>query len=338
MIVALTAVLMAVFVGSCAEQTYDPAEAFPRESFDAWVKKHDQQAEKKASGIYMRYHKRDPRWSELPAPVLGKSWLSVSYTARMLSGDIFETRDSTLARLIGSWAVTTHFVPDFVSYNQSQKLCAGLVDALTYMREGDSVRVYIPADLAYSSSMSVNAAYSNANATNYPNFPVYFDIALSKIVDDPYQVELANVKRVAKELGFNMVMDSVGNGLYVRIIDKNPSGDTITADSTAKVWYANYFFDGKLVETNVDSIARQAGYYSSNNKYVAKDLTQANFISETGTYLVYPKAVLRMRRGERAQVIAASWWGPGMSGALTGKPQILPYESMMYLLRVDTLK
>lgn len=334
MIVALTAVLAAVFVASCAEQKYDPTSGFQRESFDAWVKKYDPIAEKKASGIYVRFYNRDANWSELPAPVLNTSWLSINYTGRALSNNVFETRDSALTQLIGTWAITTHFVPDFVLYNQTQKLCTGMVDALSFMREGDSARIYIPSDLAYSSTMSVNSAYSYTGTT-YINFPIYFDIALKRIVNDPYTVELQRTKKYAESLGFNTIMDSVDKGLYVRIVKSNPQGNEITVDSTVNAWYSSYFFDKKLVATNIDSIARKAGYYSSDTKYEVKTLSPANFTATTGTYLVFPKAVLKMRRGESSQVVAASWWGAGMSGDLTGKPQILPYESLVYDIYVE---
>lgn len=333
MIIAVTAAILAVVAVSCAQIVSDPSENFAKESFDAWVKKYDPVAEKKPSGIYMRFIQRNSQWDNLPAPQINKSWLSIEYTGRTLGHNIFETRNSYLSQLVGSWAATTHFVSDYLLYAESQKLCAGLIDALSYMRNGDSVRVYIPASLAYNSSMNVNSGYAGVSVA-YNNFPVYFDIRIHDINEDPKQRELNYLRQYVRDHGFDPIIDSIDQGLYMKIIDPYPSGDTITKDSTVQFWHANYFLDNQLVMTNVDTIARRAGYYSSTGDYKSKTLSNANFTTTTGTYLVYPKVVLKMRKGEIAEALSVSWWGPGMSGDITAKPQILPYESLRYMIEV----
>lgn len=332
---ALAAIMVAVFASACAEQKIDPSSAFPYESFEAWVKKYDPKAEKKPSGVYINFIERSADWTTLPAPVLNKSWLSVNFTARTFGHNVIETRDSTLTRMLGIWAVTTHFTNDFVSYNVSQQLSDGLVDALSYMRAGDVARIYIPANLGYLSSMSVNSGYSVSGVT-YAGFPLYFDLRLTEIVDNAQDDELMKLRARALASGFDLVKDSVDKGLYMRITKSNPKGDTITADSTVKIWFGAYFEDNKLAITNNDTIAKEAGYYLEADKknYVSRTVSPVNFNALTGTYLVFPKTVIKMRKGESAEVLAASWWGAGMQGSLSATPQMLPFESLRYQIKV----
>ena len=54
--------------------------------------------------------------------------------------------------------------------------------------------------------------------------------------------------------------------MYMRIVKQNPAGDTITEDSTVLVYYEEYFMDGFLAATNIDTVASKWNVYSSSDE------------------------------------------------------------------------
>ncbi|MDE6499509.1 MAG: hypothetical protein K2K83_02245 [Rikenella sp.] len=319
-------------VGSCARESSGMAGELARESFEAWVEKYAPEAYRNPyKDVYIEYIERGDE-AVAAVPVMGYTWLEVGYTGRTLNRDVFVTRVDSISKRVGSFAYTTHFCDDFIEYSSSStKLCEGLRQAFERMREGDSVRVYVPLDKGYTSAMNVNSGYQGESGVTYTSLPIVFEMRLKRVVSSPFIWERDSVQRYAERnwAGDEYWRDTVG--MYARIVKQNPEGDPIGEDTLVAVYYEEYFMDGFLAATNIDTVAAKWNVYSSESSYDPVYVTPssaANISENNVLYIVLP----RMRKGEVAEVVTVSTWAHGDSGNASSTPEILPYQPMRYLI------
>ncbi len=319
---------------SCAKEGGTEFDDFVTESFLAWMEKNAPEAQELDSGIFIDFKSRDVNWEQLSAPKLDTSWIRLSYTGYTLAGDVFETRDSLLAQRLGTALATTHFVDDYIYFTTQSKLCYGLYLALLELRVGDEARVYIPSSLAYSSAMNENSGYAGPAGSSYVGYPIYFDIKIGSIDEDPREIELQRLNKWVFDNWGMTEADTLREGLYMRITDAKAEGDIITEDSTANYQYTTYFLDGFPRATNIESVAEEWGYYDSGETYGLVSITTSTFTDTLSNYQVFPRVILNMRQGETAEAVAASWYAGGVYGDATATPQILPYETQFFEIEV----
>lgn len=333
---------------SCAGSQDNPYSGMSQETFDAWIAKYAPETTKLESGVYIYYYERADNWESLDTATIDTSWLRMSYTGKNTSNDIFVTRYDSTARLLGTWLYTTHFVDNYLLYSEyTTNICSGLYDALSYMRAGDSVAVYIPSSLTYTTyAVSSNSAYLNSSVT-YQYYPVIFNIALKEIVNDPYELELQRLNEwVAQNWGMSE-SDTIREGLYYRVLTENPDVYDITVDSSVTYWSTNYFLeDDQLISTNIQDTATYYGYYDSDESYYATSvdfsyITEPEEDDEDGvveinttdaTYQAIPAVMRLMRQGEKVEIVATSLYCAGVYGSTTSTPEILPYQSQRFII------
>lgn len=321
------------FLFSCTKDLNESVDELARKSFDAWMAKNAPEAVAYGD-IYIDFVERGPAGAAQPA--YGLSYIETNYTGRNLDGQIFVTRSEETSRLLGRFAYTTHYCDDFSQYvPSSYKFCAGAKEALDLMRVGDSVRVYIPANKGYTSRMSVNTGYSGEYYASYIGRPIIFDIRLNRVVNEPYLWERDSVERAAKRLwGDDYIQDTVG--LFLRILESNPEGDPITEDSSVLVFFEQYFMDGFLALTNIDTVAKKHNVYTTDNDddglYTGQYIRRKTLDSggEDVELAVLYLTIPHMRKGEVAEVVTMSTWVFGNAGASGMTPEILPYQPMYF--------
>lgn len=330
---AVAAVAMGVW--SCAKEAPNIANGLSRQSFEAWVAKYAPAAYANPyKDIYIEYIERGPEDAAVPVP--DYTWLTVNYTGKTLDGSVFVTRVDSISRRIGKFAYTTHYSDDFLSFSStSTKLCDGLRQAFERMRAGDSVRVYIPFDKGYAYSMSINPGYAGEDGVTYTQLPIVFEMRLKAVTTQPFIWERDSVQRYAELhwAGSDYSHDTVG--MYMRIVKHNPQGDPITKDSTAYVYYEEYFMDGFLAATNIDTVARKWNVYGGGDEsaYESLAILPSSGSNVTVNKVLYIAAPL-MRKGEVAEVVTVSTWAHGDSGDASSTPEILPYQPMRYKIYI----
>ncbi len=330
----ILAAVIGLSVLSCAKEAESPLGDVNIESFLAWMEKNAPEAVELDYGVFMDFKQRAANWEQLPTPKVDTSWIRLSYTGYTLAGDVFETRDSLLAAQLGTSLPTTHFVDDYIFYTSQQKLCYGLYLALSELRVGDEVRIYIPEFLSYTTTMNENSGYAGPAGSTYVGYPVYFDVKIASIDEDPREIEVQRINDwVADNWGMTEA-DTLREGLYMRIIDARPLGDTITEDSTATYQYFSTFLDGHPSQTNIQSIAEEWGTYSTSDSYSLVSITNSTFTDTLSTFGVFPRVILNMRQGETAEAVAASWYAAGIYGDADQVPQVLPYDTQVYQIEV----
>lgn len=331
---AAAAVAMALGAWSCAKESPGIGNELARATFDAWVKKYAPEAfANPYKDVYIEFIERGPQNGA--RPVLEYAWLTMNYTGKTLDGTVFVTRVDSISKRVGHFAYTTHYADDFVFYSAtSTKLCEGLRQALQAMRVGDSVRVYIPADKGYAYSMAMNSGYAGETGVSYSSLPLVFEMRLKALTSSPFIWERDSAERFAKQQwGTDYTNDTVG--MYMHISKRNPEGDPITADSSVYVYYEEYFMDGFLAATNIDTVARKWNVYNTDSETAYDPMlvtpsVGGNYATNKVLFIAAPK----MRKGEVAEVVTVSTWAQGDEGDSESKPEILPYQPMRYRIHI----
>lgn len=346
------AILVALVVGAigCAKTPPSILNQLSRESFDAWIKKNDPSAEKKTSGIYINFRERGE--FDFIKPKKDTSWIQLDYTVYNLAGMVIATRSQNMSKLLGLWDPTTHFVDDIVPYQYSSGFVGmGIYDALQYMRVGDSARIYIPASLGYETDGSstygggafVNAGYAG-EITKYSLMPFYVDVRIKNIINDPNRWEMDMVQNYVRQHWGQAARDSIAYGIYMRLLEDYPTGDSIKSDSTVNYFFAERFMDHQLINTNVAKVAHKDDYYtyltSNGTKFAVASFTPTDFKeskADTTTRKIYATAFLKIKSGQTVEIISISrWTAQGNRGSVSNIPQILPFQPRMFQVR--TLK
>lgn len=335
-------IISAVSCAKTGDGILTPADS--QESFERWVAKYAPNAQKIESGVFLEFHSRDGSWEQSAAPVLNKSWVLMNFTGYNMRNTIFGTRDSSTSKLLGTWAYTTHFVPQLVQFYQyNTVLCDGLKVAIKHLRAGDKARVFVPGSLAASAGTFLNGYI--IGSTTYEGYPVYYDVDIKEIINDPSKWEDSLVNDYVHKKWNYTLKDTIAKGLYMRTLVANAKGDTITKDSTVRLWKTLRFLDGQLLSTNVDSVAKADHYFGLEQTvkdYTVMNISPSNFANDYAiSNQVYSKIVPLMRTGEQAEVVATSIWGVGSQGVLQNIPQIGSFEPLIYkfqtLNRTDTI-
>lgn len=332
LLAAVAVLTLIITAWSCAKEAESIAPQLSRESFDAWVRKYAPNAQA-YKDIYIEYIERGPEGAARPAEDF--SWMTVNYTGKLLSGTVFTTRVDSISRRVGRFSYTTHYVDDFLYFTQnSSKLCDGMRQAFEAMRTGDSVKIYIPQDKGFSGGMDLNSGYYGEGNVVYAGVPIMFEMRLASVTNRPGNEESDLVQQYAKrQWGSDFVMDTTG--LYIHIAQRNPAGDTITKDSSVWVYYEQFFMDGFLCKTNVDTMAKKFKVYDDAQleiyePIVILPLSEPQAQTQKVLYLTVPN----MRKGEIAEVVTVSTWSFGNNGNSSATPEILPYQPMVYRIHV----
>lgn len=342
-------IALVLFAASCADKARTDLNKQDRESFDGWMAKYAPGATP-VDQIYMEFVERGAL--DNSAPVLEHCYVRLNYTGRTFDQTIFVTRNQEISTLLGRFAYSTHYADDYAQFSaNNKKFCEGFRFALEHMREGDSARIYIPSNMGYGSGSEFPGggyAYTGQQkpgggtmpgpAYSYLIRPIILDVRLKKVDYDPFVAERHRVEEYAKT-NWNMTKaDTLG--LFIRIIKENPAGDPLK-DSSAYMYFQQYFpEDNFLITTNVDSIAREHHVYTSNeeeNSYTPILVTSIDGEANIA-HKAYFFAKERMRKGETAEVISISNWAYGSSGAVSNKPEVLPYQAVKYIIYAMTDK
>lgn len=334
------AISVILLMASCASEAPSLiTDPMYDEYFKKWVKKHAPEAIELENNIFVEYLKKndDPKDTTTIKPRV--SWVYFSYTLRTLNGDIFASRDSSLIRQVGTWRNNTHFVDAYMNIGSNDSystLCVGAQYGMTKMKTGEHARFYIPAAAAYLSSMSVNSGYSGSSVTYIDN-PVIFEVRIDKIVDNPTKFESDSVEQYAITKWGQFVKDTIFDGIYLNKTKVVPDGGYIGKDSVVLIDFTEFFTDGFILNTNVDSIAKKYDIYDSSNtsQYKPTSITAGGSYEDIDQAIV--KAVLKMRRGERADILTVSKWTlKGNEGNVSNIPQIEAYQPRLFQIRIYT--
>ncbi len=339
-------IAVAAVLSGCAKREDPDLDPREQQAFDSWMAATHPEATRMENGMYVEWLQQTD--SETAKPVIGSDWVSVDYLVRDLEGNIMGTRSEEVAREEGTFTPVTHYVPDFAMLDSELRyFTPGEYEILPMMKVNDSVRLYLPSNLAYRNAdiTFVNGyegwRYSAANplnsSTGVPRAgrAVTIDLALRDIVSSPAAIELDLVNLRGMDL--EPVSDTIP-GLYYEIVASNdPAAEIIPVDSTAWItWTCRFLEDGKLVATNDRELAI-AEWKDYSSRYLTFDPFTASGSSPIkGSALQTAVKHELIKYNSTIRLIYISDFGYGGIGAPSvssenqaPRPVIFPYTPLM---------
>lgn len=253
-------VLAAAFV-SCAKAEPDDFSVIEQKTLDAWVLKNAPDAKPLGeTGMYYEVIGGESR-SASKVNIKGR-WVELNYVMRNLNGDIAYSRNEKTARQLGTYNAYTHYVPDMLyiaTVAEYSGIPYGIYEAITSIPSGEMWKVYIPSRYAFQSSgYKIITGYGGQKAIE-GNTPMILDsLQILNIIDNPEtkaQEDIDALVTAPKPEGWGMLKnDTIVKGAYIDIMRRVDENDTIALNHSASIYYKVKFLDGKLFNTNVDSV------------------------------------------------------------------------------------
>ena len=335
----LAILIVASVLGACAEKVEDDIEGKRKLAFETWMELYGDGATRLPTGVYVKKLSSSSESSVIKPPVDG-NWVSLDYTGRALySGNIFVTRDSATARLLGSFEYYTHYVPEFVKFSKTDTVgvIQGVYDALATMNEGDVVRAYIPPSLAYGTNgSSFSGGYQGQTSAVGGDVAIIMDLELKKIVADPVAYETEQVQQFAYNHWGKRVDDTIAKNVYRQTLELGKK-DTLTVsdDTTVCVYYVGRFLDGFIFDTNIADTARKYNIYDSSIGTKYDSLKISTNGTDTSYIAGFYKAIVGMKFGETAETVFTSLYGYGSAAQTPDDGTwINPYTPLRYTIEV----
>ena len=331
--------IVASVLGACAEKVEDDIEGKRKLAFETWMELYGDGATRLPTGVYVKKLSSSSESNVIKPPVDG-NWVLLNYTGRALySGNIYVTRDSATARLLGTFQYYTHYVPEFVKFSKTDTIgvIQGVYDALATMNEGDVVRAFIPPSLAYGTyGSSFTGGYQGQTSAVGGDVAVMMDLELKKIVADPVAYETEQVQQFVYNNWGKRVDDTIAKNMYRQTLELGKK-DTLTVsdDTTVCVYYVGRFLDGFVFDTNIADTARKYNIYDSSIGTKYDSLKISTNGTDTSYIAGFYKAIVGMKFGETAETVFTSLYGYGSTAQTPDDGTwINPYTPLRYTIEV----
>ena len=335
----LAILIVASVLGACAEKVEDDIEGKRKLAFETWMELYGDGATRLPTGVYVKKLSSSSESNVIKPPVDG-NWVLLNYTGRALySGNIYVTRDSATARLLGTFQYYTHYVPEFVKFSKTDTIgvIQGVYDALATMNEGDVVRAFIPPSLAYGTyGSSFTGGYQGQTSAVGGDVAVMMDLELKKIVADPVAYETEQVQQFVYNNWGKRVDDTIAKNMYRQTLELGKK-DTLTVsdDTTVCVYYVGRFLDGFVFDTNIADTARKYNIYDSSIGTKYDSLKISTNGTDTSYIAGFYKAIVGMKFGETAETVFTSLYGYGSAAQTPDDGTwINPYTPLRYTIEV----
>lgn len=323
---------------SCAESIETDYTEVELTSFDKWMAKYYPEYPKVTDGLYYKIVKGDNPNGYTPDSIA--DWIYVNYTGQDLEGNYFANTYVPLAKHLGTYANTTHFVPLVSSYQYSSTiLTTGALYALAEMQEGDSVDIFMSSDWIGSTANAAPYTGFEGNLYSAPESgPARVSLKFESMTSNPSKDGYEAVERYAMDtLGLTLA-DSLETGIYYKLLVENPEGDTIPTDSSVYLIYTGMFLDGFVFDTNDEDVADSLDVdYSDDSGSYSPIIFSYSGVDDSGDYVDGFAAVTKkLRVGETAICVFTSENGYGAYGSTSGNTIIQPYDPLVFKIKVLT--
>ena len=227
--IAVAAFVVAIVLSSCVKEESADGKTLENHALNAWIKKNrpDLLGNKQENGAYYvdvlawgdeSDDGDDNDFGDKPIMEQDSVWLFYNLTGRDLDGNVCLNRNEAIARMQGTFALETHYVP-YMNYAGKVNAYALLEASYLMTRNeitlseqyvadhpdickgtklklhrGSKVRVYAPSTIAYGSSgTSESGGYEGQYALD-GNTPVILDVEIIRAIKNPSDLEIGMLK------------------------------------------------------------------------------------------------------------------------------------------------
>lgn len=284
---AMAVVVAATFTG-CVKEESAKGEEMENHALNAWIKKNRPEllGNKQENGAY---YVDILAWGDdgdegdsndfgsKPIMEQDSVWLFYNLTGRDLDGNVCLNRDEAIARMQGTFALETHYVPYM---NYAGKVNAYALLEATYLltrneikldeqyvadhadvckstsfklRRGSKVRIYTPSTIAYGSSGTSTSGGYEGQYTLDGNVPMIMDVEIVRAVKNPSDLEIEMLKGL---VGASDDKSDGQNGWTLAIKDKSDDENTDTSDEDKEEDDGKFkgLYYNLLYEPNVNNV------------------------------------------------------------------------------------
>lgn len=225
--------------------------------------------------------------------------------------------------------------PDIMTRVEDDWFQGGHNEAFLMMHEGDHAVFGISAD---SIAKFLEPTQMPQGYKPNQNMRIYYDVHLTHILNKEdiakreaeYMAEMNKKQEAEEELIKQYVADNnikvkpTESGMYV-IVKKPGVGKKAENGSTVSVYYAGRLLNGKLFDTNIESVAKEAGRQGGHFQPFAFTLGQRSVIKG------WEEGIAGLRKGAKATLVIPSSMAYGASGAGNDIP---PYSPLVFDVEV----
>jgi FKBP-type peptidyl-prolyl cis-trans isomerase len=192
-------------------------------------------------------------------------------------------------------------------------LIKGLEEGLSYLNEGDKVRLIVPPSLGYGNDQYLDIPGGST---------LTYDIEVVKVYSDA-RIKAEKDSLATYVASQNITTPALSSGMYYLPIAPG-TGDQAVYGKTATVNYiASYLHSGKVFDTNIEAVAKEKGIYKSTTTYLP-----FSFLVSSNTQLIsgFKYGVSLMRKGGKAKLILPSY----LAYDEDGSGIIPPYTTLVF--------
>lgn len=329
------AAVSAALISSCVRSESTGLNDGNKRYFDAWVKINHPDAVRDGLGVYV--------FDETvgSGQALGKAedypYIYIVSTTTDLDGNVTETSDALIAQQVGTYNDRNFYGPT-VKYRSSSFLTAGQEMVISPMRVGGTRKAAIPGWLATAYRYDTEKEYLDRITGD----DCIYSVKLVDVIKDIAKWQIDSISRYFAS-NWPEPVDSLKYGFYY--VQTQAPTDTAAFPSGSSVYinYTGQLLNGKIFDTTVENIAKDAGLYSSSSEYSPmkvtlkdnyEDITHSTGEGEAGFVDGFSYCISRMRAGEKGFCVFYSelgYKGEG-KGAI---PAFSPLRFDMEMLGTD---
>lgn len=307
-----------LFFTSC-EKEVDEREADELLRLEAYMSIHYPDAKPLESGLY--YIVIEEGEGESPKD---DNYLLYNFTGRNLDDYVYETNHKETARLYNLYSPFIYFAPYFQRFSKdSESAPKGLIEGLSYMKEGSVVRLVMPSKLAYG---------AKRHGGMYPYSSLIMDVELKRIVEDPeaYEEEII-IEYINDQFPELSIEDAYQDSIYIlynSVIDHpiQEINDSIHSGDKVNLHYTGRFLDGWVFDTSEKEVAKENDTYQEDNPYnpLKIEVGSEDYIQG------FSLALQNLMAPSTALVLIPSKYAYGKEGT----SNIRPYSPLVFTLTI----
>ncbi|TVR72125.1 MAG: hypothetical protein EA408_07335 [Marinilabiliales bacterium] len=222
---------------SCNDDSSDLHKEKEMRYLRQYISENDIDVEPERSGLYYI-----PVHAGQGAKPSAGDWLIISYTARTLFNQVFDTTDEDVA--IRNNIHSSNQIYGDRRLELDAIMVSGLKEGLKMTREGGAATLIVPSHLGFGSKgTGVVAPYTT----------LIYDFELVKVIDDPaaYEEELIEKYLESYTDSTHLVVTARESGLYYIELVEGTGNNHPEEEDRVDVYYLGTFTDGRVFDTNI---------------------------------------------------------------------------------------
>ncbi len=303
--------LVTVSLFSCKKGGEDATESEMR-VLNAWIQVNNITVSPTASGMYFI-----PVEEGSGANPLADDYFFYNYSVENLNGDVYSTNDAVVAE---TWGYdkdvngrTLHFAPVIKrnAFGLNTGLMSGMYEALLMMKKGGKARLILP------SSLASNILGQNVSV-----------IVNLELVDFKSDISAYEKAVVVDYKTINNLTDTIGgkDGIYYKTLIETSEKQLNDSAKSVKVWYVGRYLDGYIFDTNIDTVAANAGFTASSTTQLVVEFGKG------GSIPAFEAVLKKMWTNEKTKFVTTSEFAYGSIQDET----IPPFTPLVFEIIMDT--